>query len=83
MLVVASYIVQHSKDVQKDIDTLSDLLLHEVYDTKGLNDDKKILNIILEWEKKRDKKEPARIEMGRILNKMNLNELAACLNLYN
>lgn len=83
MLVVASYIVQHSKNVQKDIDTLSDLLLHEVYDTKGLNDDKKILNIILEWEKKRDKKEPARIEMGRILNKMNLNELAACLNLYN
>lgn len=48
-----------------------------------LNNENKIFNIILEWEKRRDQKEPARIEMGRILNKMKLNELAANLNLYN
>ena len=82
---IASFIVQHpTKDTRDAILNLSQLLGKE-YDEKAnemLSDEKKILNIILEWEKKRDQKEPARIEMGRTLVKMGMPELAARLNLY-
>ena len=86
MVAIASFIVKHSKNLQKDIKTLSDSLLQKEYDknaTKMLSDEKKILNIILEWEKQRNQKEPARIEMGRTLKAMEIHELAAQLNLYN
>lgn len=65
-----------------DLKNLAGSLKEEIDVDKAKHLGKKyILSMILEWEKKRSLQEPARIEMGRILNDLGLHDLAAALRL--
>lgn len=60
------------------------LALNEPYEAsqvKRFGGKKAALHMILNWERKRDPKEPARIEMGRILKELGQHQLASALNL--
>ena len=54
---------------------------YEASQAKRFGGKKAALHMILNWERKRDPKEPARIEMGRILTELGQHQLASALNL--
>lgn len=80
MAAIASYIANETSDPKEYVKQLAESLREP---TNGgiLSIEKQVLHLLLNWESKRDRTVPARVEMSKTLRKMKLEELAAHLNL--
>lgn len=83
IIKIASHIAENcSDDILKTF--VTKFVLDQAFDAEMVHRfgmKKYIVGLIIEWEKKRDKQEPARIELGRILHDLNVPILSTTLRL--